>query len=483
MGQLDNRPDGVDVYPGDQHDFDSYPQGNQALSRMQSPVYVHADNPHERLYIAALDGTGNSMSKDAPENWSVVAKIYEQVRALEDGGVDNIRSGYVEGTFTQDNPIARYIDGISGYTFERRVETAYDQFCKQAKDWLLEDPEAQIRVVGLGFSRGAEEAAALLRMIEERGIQDPESAKYTYYKDGLIKSVEYIRPPLIPPGQTMQAALLFDPVATGVKEHDRRLPPSVMSALQITAEDERRDQFESTNLLEPGFSEGNRFLNITVGGAHSDIGDTYTLNGFGVRSHNLGIDYLNSFSDRPFLAKRAVPDDPALSVVHRSDQHSWIYTERGYRDGVRNRHNDLAPRRLCRNHASICTEKEPFDPDMDRQLERRGVPIGPIPDTHGRSQIRMFGIDVPGAHALQPDTDRNETDRLFDRLHRAALNDDGREMHAVGRDYLRSPNGQAWRQDVQEYSQAVQAEEQQAVREAQQQQAVEQMHRPHAMRM
>src|SRR3546814_8646301 len=113
-------------------------------------------------------------------------------RALEDGGGDNIRIGYVEGTFTQDNPIARYIDGISGYTFERRVETAYDQFCKQAKDWLLEDPEAQIRVVGLGFSRGAEEAAALLRMIEERGIQDPESAKYTYHKDGLIKSIEYI---------------------------------------------------------------------------------------------------------------------------------------------------------------------------------------------------------------------------------------------------------------------------------------------------
>src|SRR3546814_4379091 len=83
------------------------------------------------------------MSKDAPENWSVVAKIYEQVRALEDGGVDNIRSGYVEGTFTQDNPIARYIDGISGYTFERRVETAYDQFCKQAKDWLLEDPRSE----------------------------------------------------------------------------------------------------------------------------------------------------------------------------------------------------------------------------------------------------------------------------------------------------------------------------------------------------
>src|SRR3546814_12130878 len=107
-------------------------------------------------------------------------------------------------------------------------------------------------------------------MIEERGIQDPEEAKYVYYGDGLIKDVEYTKPPLVPPGQTIQAALLYDPVATGVKEHDRRLPPSVMSALQITAEDARRDQFESTNLIEPGLSAGNRFLNSTVEtGKHS----------------------------------------------------------------------------------------------------------------------------------------------------------------------------------------------------------------------
>src|SRR3546814_13549230 len=100
--------------------------------------------------------------------------------------LDNIRSGYVEGTFTQDNPIARYIDGISGYTFERRVDTAYDQFCKQAKDWLLEDSEAQIRLAGRGFSCGAEEAAALLHMVEDRGIQDPETAKSPNTRDAWI---------------------------------------------------------------------------------------------------------------------------------------------------------------------------------------------------------------------------------------------------------------------------------------------------------
>src|SRR3546814_11816519 len=85
--------------------------------------------------------------------------------------------------------------------------------------------------------------------------------------------------------------------------------------------------------------------------------------------------------------------------------------------------------------------------------------------------------------APNPVSARSETDLLLDRLHRAALSDDGREMHAVGRDYLRSPNGQAWRQDVQEYSQAAQTREQQAAWEAQQlQQAAEQMPRPPAMR-
>ncbi|MGO4782137.1 DUF2235 domain-containing protein, partial [Lysobacter sp. 2RAB21] len=74
-------------------------------------------------------------------------------------------------------------------------------------------------------------------------------------------------------GQVPQAVGLFDPVGTGEpRNHDRRLPPTVMSAFQITAEDERRDQFKSTNILHDGFAEDRRFLNVTVGGAHSNIG-------------------------------------------------------------------------------------------------------------------------------------------------------------------------------------------------------------------
>src|SRR3546814_10695644 len=91
-----------------------------------------------------------------------------------------------------------------------------------------------------------------------------------------------------------------------------------------------------------------------------------------------------------------------MSVVHRSDQHSWIYTERGYRDGVRNRHDDLAPRSACRNDVQACAEKEPFDPAVDAQLERRGVPIGPVPGEYGQRRIRSSEIDAPEMQAPNP---------------------------------------------------------------------------------
>src|SRR3546814_16820865 len=78
MGQLDSRPDGVDVDPADRHDQDSYPKAEKALTRQRVPILIHADNPNERLFIAALDGTGNRMSKDAPENWSAVARHDKQ---------------------------------------------------------------------------------------------------------------------------------------------------------------------------------------------------------------------------------------------------------------------------------------------------------------------------------------------------------------------------------------------------------------------
>src|SRR3546814_12432273 len=83
MGQLDSRPDGVDVDPADRHDQDSYPKAEQALTRQRVPILIHADNPHERLFIEALDGTGNSMYMDAPENWSELGRASYRERVCQ----------------------------------------------------------------------------------------------------------------------------------------------------------------------------------------------------------------------------------------------------------------------------------------------------------------------------------------------------------------------------------------------------------------
>jgi hypothetical protein len=489
MGKRDT-PDGVDTYPADQHDLDSYRQLDAAMTRLQVPVLLHAGNPHERLYIAALDGTGNSLFKDAPGKRSVVAKMHLQIDALQKQGVTNIAGGYVEGTFTQNDPIARGRDGVTGFTFDRRVETAYLQFCEQAKKWIDEDPKAQIRIVGVGFSRGAEEVAALTQLVDDRGIQDPEDASITRDKEGLVTRIAYTKLPLIPPGKTLQAVLLYDPVATGLKDEDRRLSKSVVSGLQLTAEDERRDQFTSTNQLQPGFSEGNRFLNQTVGASHSNMGDTYVLNGLGVRSFNAGVDYINALSDRPILHKRALPEDPSFNVVHRSDQHlGRAYTSFGYRaDGRRDRHNDLAPQALCDLQIERdCARKEPIDPALDRLLERRGVGIGPVPPgrkTPGRDEDNALDVEParPKQDTAAP-APKSFLDTIIDRLSQGALDKDDAMMKSAVADYMRSPMGEQFQREVGQ--QQMQAREQQAAVEAQQQLLAQQqtIANPHVMRM
>ncbi|MEI2455489.1 DUF2235 domain-containing protein [Lysobacter firmicutimachus] len=438
-------PDGVETYPADRHDLDSYREASAELARLQAPLLLDSNNPHARLFVAAFDGTGNSMYKDDPKNHTNVANVVQQ---LEAGLHRNVGFGYVEGPGTQDGWFASTRDMATGRTFEPRVERMYQQFAEQSKQWLREDPQAQISVAGIGFSRGAEQEAAFARLVHERGIQDPSGAQYRYDSARNIVGVEYTKPPLVPPGQVAQAVGLFDPVGTGEPRlHDRRLPPSVVSGFQITAEDERRDHFKSTSLLRPGFTEDSRFLNVTVGGAHSNIGGSYELNGLSIRSGNLMTDYLNSLSDRPLLDKRVEPDDPSLNVVHRSDKHQFFYTTRSFRDGERDR-IDLVASKQQQKDGSVADpyRKEPIDPELDARFERRGVPIGAAPVRLGAldagQPIQVQGGPAQGGRGPGGD----EVERSFDRMVEAARNRDSAGFRAATQDYAQSESGQAWLQ-------------------------------------
>lgn len=453
MGSTGWHPNG-DAYPADAQDLESYRQAEVLLDQLRTPVLLHANNPHERLYIAALDGTGNSLYDDRPENWSAVAKIFQQIETTQP---PRVAAGYVEGTFTQNGILRtpeRLWDGRFAHTFDDRVETAYYQLCVQAKAWLQEDPNAVIRVAGVGFSRGAEEVAALLRLIEERGIRDPDGAHYTMDGEGIIVHIEYAdRPPLVPPGRTLQAALLFDPVATGVEDEDRRLPSSTMSVFQISAEDEKRDPFKVNDHVPPGFSEDYRNLNVIVGGAHSDIGNTYERNGLGARSFNLGVEFLNRLGDRPFLHKQPVPEDPRMSVVHRSELGMWgLYRTSGFdRDGVRDQLEDQSP-------LPGIQRKDPISEELDAWVERR---TGGMHATTAQTRDE----ETPKPSAAPLGDSRSAADDLLDRALAAYLADDGRRFSQVMDEYRRTPDGVAWERQQSEFVRSLR--EQEAMEQAQ----------------
>ncbi|CAD7728703.1 hypothetical protein LMG31884_42580 [Xanthomonas hydrangeae] len=371
-------PDGVTTYPADAKDLASYNNATQALSAQEVPILVDSAQPHSRLFIAAFDGTGNNLYKDAPEHRTNVAESYLQIDAARrKEGLENIGAGYVEGVGTQGG-LGGTRDLMQGYTYEARLEEMYVKFAEQSAKWIREYPGAKISLAPIGFSRGAEQAAGFARLVHERGIQDPEGMVIKREANGLIEHIEFTKPPLVAPGQVAQAVGLFDPVGTGVpRDHDRRLPPSVISGFQITAEDERRNLFQSTAIMDAGRTEDGRFLNVTVGGAHSDIGGSYSQNGLAIRSGNVMVDYLNGLSAQPFLDKRAVPSAPEMNVVHRSEEHQFIYSTSLYdKSGARGVQTELAPPALCRID---CLDAQPVDKALAEKFTFKPVAIGPVP--------------------------------------------------------------------------------------------------------
>jgi len=376
--------DGVSYYPASQAQLESYQSAERELEGFRTPRLVNSANPDQRLFVASFDGTGNDVEND-PLHATNVAAIRAQIVDAAKAGNTQVVAGYVAGPGTQSNAIAKLRDGMKGHTYDERLEEMYKQFIDQAAEWRRDNPNVQIALVDVGFSRGAEQAAGFARLVHERGIQDPAAATYELDRNGNIIAPPTYNPdipPLVPPGQVPQAVALFDPVGTGVpvNEKDRRLPPSVISGVQIIAADERRGLFKSTHIIDPGASEDGRFLGVVVAGAHSDVGGSYHRDGLAIRSGNLMTDYLNSLSDQPFLEKRAEPLEPGRNVVHRSEEGMLLYrlgskVDRQSEDGHIQR---LVPKDRV-DKVEDAYNAEPVDPAMKARFEYRPVKIGEAP--------------------------------------------------------------------------------------------------------
>jgi hypothetical protein len=141
-------------------------------------------------------------------------------------------------------------------------------------------------------------------------------------------------------------------------------------------------------------------------------------------------------------------------VIHRSDQHQWIYTTRGMDDGVRDSVQRLAPDAACLPRGP-CDDREPIDERLAARFEWRSPVITVDPRERAPEPIDPRPFWQRGEAPAKP---ANPIDELFDRLASSAATRDGAGMRAASRNYVETESGQQWLQSGREHNATQEAE-------------------------
>ncbi|MDD4950697.1 S-layer family protein [Sulfuricurvum sp.] len=329
MADTTTLPDGVSTIPVAKN-IDTYTNAVAQIDQMNLPKIYDASNVNSRVFIALADGTENNVNDPKMGPATNIGILYNQLtETLKNNPNSNIGYSYKEGPGTQGG-LGGSLDSGLGFSYDERAEELYTAFCKQAKTWLAENPNADISLGELGFSRGSGVIAKFNQLVEERGIIDPDSAVVsidtTSADPTQWKQVTTYTKILQDPGTIAQAAILYDPVITGITS-DLSLSPSTVAALQITAANEYRTLFPSMSLVAPGLSDDGKYLNVTVAGAHSDIGGGYNLNGLPELNFNMTASVLNTMLGQNIVQPLTLPTDEGMYVIHNSVEGEWFYTK------------------------------------------------------------------------------------------------------------------------------------------------------------
>ncbi|MDF2816663.1 MAG: hypothetical protein K0S73_603 [Stenotrophomonas rhizophila] len=354
----------------------------QELEQLSVPVLQRGNASHEYLYLAFLDGTGQDLNNSRLGAPTTVGLLFEQADRLEKDAGNRIGSHYSQGIGTQSNAVGRAFDGLIAYSWEDGIKSAYRDLAVQASAWVNNDPQAEIRVVGIGYSRGAVQTAGLLRLIDEYGIVPEEGLGFGHDKNGNISVISRL-PPLVPPGQAAQATLLLDPVATNMPANfDARLPPSVISRVAIMAAHEQRELFPHQAINDPGITPDGRAINVAAPGGHSNVGGGNRDAGLEILTGNAAIDYLNTLRDQPLFEKRAVPMDLDTMTLYQAGGATALYGLKIDRDGERNLRDALANCKIV----DPCNDSEPIDQALAARFEHRSIQ----PDPAEQAQLQAL---------------------------------------------------------------------------------------------
>ncbi|WP_447783564.1 phospholipase effector Tle1 domain-containing protein [Stenotrophomonas bentonitica] len=371
----------------------------QQMQQLSVPMLQRDDNANEYVFFAFLDGTGQDVRNPKLGPSTTVGELYDQAFELSKDPQSRIGTHYAAGIGTQQNAVSRALDGMLASTWEDGITRSYRELAEQVSTWKATNPDAEIRVVGIGYSRGAVQTAGLLRLIDEYGIVPEEGLGFGHDRNGNISVISRL-PPLVPPGQTAQATLLLDPVATNMPANfDARLPPSVISRVAIMAAHEQRELFPHQAINDPGMTPDGRAINVAAPGGHSNVGGGNRDAGLEILTGNAAIDYLNTLRDQPLFEKRAVPMDLDTMTLYQAGGATALYGLKIDRDGERNLREALANCKVV----DPCNDSEPIDQALAARFEHRFIQPDPVEQAQLQALVELAAQrdqrkapDVPG---------------------------------------------------------------------------------------
>lgn len=201
------------------------------------------------LGAVLFDGTANDrLNVSDGERETVVGHIYDQLERNQSLSF----LAYYPGVGTQSNPLLAISDAITGYTLPHGVERAVDRTLQEIEKARSRQPNADVRLLISGFSRGAAAARHFMNSLEKRWADEGhEGAPPRFY------------------------ALVFDTVATGQQSNlQLQVPVSADLFYHFVSMDERRTLFPP--ILDVSLDrEPDRIVTIMVPGVHSDVGGSY----------------------------------------------------------------------------------------------------------------------------------------------------------------------------------------------------------------
>jgi Ca2+-binding RTX toxin-like protein len=300
-------------------------------------------NSHDANYFVAFDGTLNNKDNPnlSPTNVEKILLLVRGSPALKD------KREYYPGPGTQGNQINNKLDSWFGYSMDETAEKAYTELLRWAQTQFTTDPQTNVRLSGVSFSRGGGSHTAFLNLVQEGGIPDTSTAVFGEDPQTGTRIVVGYQKYWVQPSQVdLGSHVVFDRVVAGARfdASVTQLPANAdLDILSITSRDENRYVFALDSLQQKHIPDL-RVQEIQVPGVHSDVGGGYWDSGISNYTLQAAYQWLQAsgtpmrpLSDLPSLLREGSPASPITfdlnpqPVIHDAFEGTFGYDgeERG----------------------------------------------------------------------------------------------------------------------------------------------------------